>query len=93
MASVALFSVALDLETQHVAVLLTEVLLLAFICTVFAVALWKPKFIQNTVNTVVGISRFFYSNFPKPLSVDQSIGQQAALESFYKVQVWGLKFC
>lgn len=92
MVSVTLFPMTLDLETQHLSILLAVVLLIAFICTVFAAAMWRPKF-KNTINTVVGVSRFFYSSFLKPLSVDESIGQQAALESFYRVQVLGFKFC
>lgn len=93
MVSVALLVITPDLETEHLSILLAAVLLIAFICTVFAAAIWRPKFIQNTVNTIAGVSRFFYSSFLKPLSGDESIGQQAALESFYRVQVLGLKFC
>lgn len=93
MVSFALFPITTELETQHLSILLAAVLLVAFICTIFAAAIWRPKFIQNTVNTVAGVSRFFYSSFLKPLSGDESIGQQAALESFYRVQVPGLKFC
>lgn len=88
MVSVALLVIAPDLETQHLTILLAAVLLIAFICTVFAAAIWRPKFTQNTVNTIAGVSRFFYSSFLKPLSGDESIGQQAALESFYRVQVY-----
>lgn len=93
MVSVALLVIAPYLETQHLSVFLAAVLLIAFICAVFAATIWRPKFIQDTINTIAEVSRFFYSSFLKPLSEDESIGQQAALESFYRVQVLGLKFC
>ena len=40
----------------------------------------------------MSFSKFFYASFLKPHTGDGLIGQQAALESFYKVQVRSREF-
>ena len=43
---------------------------------------------RSSSKTVATYARFFYASFLKPHTGDgTSVGQQAALESFYKVQV------
>ena len=72
---------------HHVYILFAAVAVLSIICGVFVVAFWKPKFIENVNEFIAAFGRFFYANFLKPHTGDDSTGQQAALESFYKAQV------
>lgn len=68
-------------------ILVAALPLLSLICAAFAVALWKPELVQNVNDFATSFCKLVYSNFLKPHSGDHSFGQQAALESFYKVQV------
>ena len=54
-------------------------------------ALSSQSKIRLSYNQVLNFCTFFYSSFLKPHSKDDSlVGQQGALESFYKVQVHDL---
>lgn len=72
---------------HHVYILLAAFAVLSTIAGVFVIAFWKPKIVENVNEFAVALGRFFYANFLKPHSGDESTGQQAALESFYKAQV------
>ena len=72
---------------HHVYILLAAVAVLSTIAGVFVIAFWKPKIVENVNEFTVALGRFLYANFLKPHTGDESTGQQAALESFYKAQV------
>lgn len=72
---------------HHVYILFAAFAVLSTICAVFVIAFWKPKIFDNVNEFAVAFGRFFYANFLKPHTGDESTGQQAALESFYKAQV------
>lgn len=72
---------------HHVYIILAAVAVLFIICAVFVIAFWKPKCVENINDFAVAVGRFLYANFLKPHTGDESTGQQAALESFYKAQV------
>ena len=61
--------------------------MLAVLGWIFVIAFWKPKILTEAKDVIVGFWRFFYATFLKPHTGDDSTGQQAALESFYKAQV------
>lgn len=73
--------------SSHFYILVAALPVLSLVCAAFAVALWKPELVQSVNDSVANIGKIVYSNFLKPHSGDDSFGQQAALESFYKVQV------
>lgn len=73
--------------SNHVYILVAGLLVLGAIGAVFAIAFWKFHVFKNVNDFVAGFGRFIYSNFLKPYSGDDSLGQQDALECFYKVQV------
>lgn len=75
---------------HHVYILVAAVTVLSIICGVYIVAFWRPKMVDNVNEFVAAFCRFFYASFLKPHSGDDSTGQQAALESFYKAQVRSL---
>lgn len=72
---------------HHVYILFAALTVLSMICGVFVMAFWKPKLLDNLNEFVAAFGRFSYASFLKPHSADESAGQQAALESFYKAQV------
>lgn len=74
-------------RSHHVYILVAALLVLAIIGTVVAAGLWQPQILRRVHGFVAGFCRFVYSNFLKPYSGDDSLGQQDALECFYKVQV------
>lgn len=76
-----------SLGSGHFYILAAALPVLSLICAAIAVVLWKPELVQSVNDFVASFGKLFYSNFLKPHSSDQSFGQQAALESFYKVQV------
>lgn len=92
------FSTASLLGTQvvgwhHAYIFFAAVAVLSTICGVFVVAFWKPKIVENVNEFAAAFCRFFYVSFLKPHSGDESTGQQAALEGFYKAQVRILVAC
>lgn len=72
---------------HHAYILFAAFAVLTTICGVFVLAFWKPKIVHHVNEFAVASGRFFYANFLKPHTGDESTGQQAALESFYKAQV------
>lgn len=68
-------------------ILVAALPVLSLMCAACTVALWRPELVRSVNAFVASFCKFFYSNFMKPHSGDDSSGQQAALESFYKVQV------
>ena len=71
----------------HPQVLIVGCLLALLVCGILAVAHLKPKALVNDSNILTEFGRFFYASFLKPHSGDGvGIGQQEALESFYKAQ-------
>ena len=78
---------------HYVYIIFAAVTVLSTICCVFVVAFRKPKIFDNIYDYVAAFGRFFYASFLKPHSGDESTGQQAALESFYKAQVRTLVAC
>ena len=72
---------------HHLYILVAAVTVLSTVAGVFILAFWKPKMVDNVNDVLVAFARFFYASFLKPHSADESAGQQAALESFYKAQV------
>lgn len=91
-ASLSSLSTASLLGTQvvswhHIYILFAAVAVLLTICGVFVIAFWKPKIVENVNEFAIAFARFLYANFLKPHTGDESTGQQAALESFYKAQV------
>ncbi len=63
-------------------------LVLAGLLLLFYAALSSQSKIRFSYSPVLNFCTFFYSSFLKPHSKDDSlVGQQGALESFYKVQV------
>ena len=83
--------------SHHAFVVVAAICGLSIICSMFAIALVKSKTVGSINELVVAFGRFFYSSFLKPYPEGDShgaLGQQAALESFYKVQVQNLEnFC
>ena len=60
-------------------------LLIAGVCTML---FWKSQALKDLMSPFMNFSKFFYASFLKPHTRDSTLtGQQAALESFYKVQV------
>lgn len=80
-------SSASNLGSEHFYIVLIALPLLSILCAGLAVVLWQTKILQNAIHSVAAFWGFFYSSFLKPHSEDEAVGQQAALESFYKVQV------
>lgn len=72
---------------HHIYILSAAIAVLFIIWGVFVLAFWKPKVVHSVNEFAVAFGRFFYANFLKPHGGDDSTGQQAALESFYKAQV------
>lgn len=63
-------------------------LVLAGLLLIVYATLSSQSKIRFSYNQVLSFCTFFYSSFLKPHSKDDSlVGQQGALESFYKVQV------
>ncbi|KAL8714977.1 MAG: hypothetical protein Q9225_006462 [Loekoesia sp. 1 TL-2023] len=61
-------------------------LLIVFALLLIVYAFRKsPKSIWSTYDQILDYCTFFYSSFLKPHSADDGSGQQAALESFYKI--------
>lgn len=76
--------------SSHFYILAAALPVLSLVCAAFAVAHWRSELVQGVKSVngfVASFAKFFYSNFLKPHPGDHSFGQQAALESFYKVQV------
>ncbi|KAL8647690.1 MAG: hypothetical protein Q9210_005406 [Variospora velana] len=62
-------------------------LLLVFSAVLFIVyVVFRSDKVFSLLDHILGYCTFFYSSFLKPHSEDNGSGQQAALESFYKVQ-------
>lgn len=78
---------------HHVYIIFAAVTVLSAICGVFIVAFRKPKIFDTIRDFVAASGTFLYANFLKPHSGDESTGQQAALEGFYKAQVRILVAC
>lgn len=64
---------------------------LSLIVLVVFLALKQHKTVWLLYENFINFCTFFYSSFMKPHSQNEGSGQQAALESFYKVQVAHLK--
>ena len=63
-------------------------LVLAGLLLIVYAALSSQCKIRLSYNQVINFCTFFYSSFLKPHSKESAlVGQQGALESFYKVQV------
>ncbi|KAL8971234.1 MAG: hypothetical protein Q9197_003385 [Variospora fuerteventurae] len=68
-------------------ILSASVLLLVFSAVLFIVyVIFGSHKVFSRLDHLLGYCTFFYSSFLKPHSEDNGSGQQAALESFYKVQ-------
>lgn len=64
--------------------------LFALLVTIYAVLNYRTTF-SLVYNRATQHCTFFYATFLKPHPEDDGSGQQAALESFYKVQVPRMK--
>ena len=77
---------------HYLQILIAASAVLLLLCGVFAAAFWKPKIIEDANHSIVGFCTFFYASFLKPHAGDGPTDQQAALESFYQIQVWSWGF-
>lgn len=78
----------LSLHVWKVQVLIAASSVLLIAAGVFTTIFWKSKDLTDFFNAVSSFYKFFYASFLKPHTGDgDTTGQQAALESFYKVQV------
>ena len=83
----------LPLKLHHVQILSAAGAVLFVVAAVFVLALSGSKTLPHALGPVTNFGRFFYASFLKPHTGDRAgMGQQAALESFYKAQVRRMLF-
>ena len=77
-----------ELKSHHVQIIAAALAVLGLIAVVFDFAFRARKDTSESPSPIRSFGMFFYANFLKPHTGDSDgIGQQAALESFYKAQV------
>ena len=72
---------------NHLRIIILVSAILLLIYASFAPALPKLMTLGEVNNGFANFGRFFYNCFLKPYDGDETGGQQAALESFYRAQV------
>lgn len=88
MAVLGLWSHYLSTVRSYVSPFTGPLLVLSGLLLIVYAALSSQKNIQLSYNRLLSFCTFFYSSFLKPHSKEDGlVGQQGALESFYKVQV------
>ena len=77
-----------DLDVQRIQLLAVAASIIVLITCVLAITVFRSGACKSTFESVTNFTKFFYVSFLKPHTGDGLSGQQGALESFYKAQVW-----